>query len=107
VAVTELSVQELKRRLDAGEKLVVLDVREPWELAIAQLPDIVHIPLGQLAARLSELTPDSEVVVMCRSGSRSRRAAEFLASRGFGRVANLSGGINAWAEEIDPNLSSY
>ena len=107
MAVPELSVQELKSRLDAGEKLIVLDVREPWELAIARLPDVVHIPLGQLTARLQELKPDSEVVVMCKSGARSRRAAEFLASKGFARVANLSGGINAWTEEIDPSLSSY
>ena len=107
MAVAELSVQELKRRLDAGENLVVLDVREPWEVALAKLPDIVHIPLGQLPARLQELEPDSNIVAMCKSGGRSHRAAEFLSSKGFGRVANLSGGIDAWRQEIDPSLSSY
>ena len=107
MAVPELSVQELKRRLDAGEKLIVLDVREPWEVALARLPHIVHIPLGQLPARLQELQPETEIVAMCKSGGRSRRAAEFLTSRGFGRVANLAGGIDAWTREIDPSLSSY
>jgi sulfur-carrier protein adenylyltransferase/sulfurtransferase len=105
--VAEISVQELKRRLDAGEKLQVLDVRESWELAIARLPGSIHIPLGELPTRLQELKHDSDIIAMCKSGGRSRRAAELLAAKGFERVANLTGGINAWASEIDQNLPSY
>ncbi len=107
MAIKELSVQELKRRLDAGERLQVLDVREPWEYAIVHLPGSIHIPLGQLAERVQELSPDSDIIAMCKSGGRSRRAAELLAAAGINRVANLTGGINAWTSEIDPSLPSY
>jgi rhodanese-related sulfurtransferase len=107
VAVKELPVQELKRRLDAGERLLVLDVREPWEYALAHLPGSIHIPLGQLPGRVQELSSESDIVAMCKSGGRSRRAAELLASAGFNRVANLTGGIDAWTREIDPSLPSY
>jgi rhodanese-related sulfurtransferase len=106
-AIPELEPLELKRRLDAGESVAVLDVREPWELAIARLPGTLHIPLGELPARLSELDPNAELVVMCKVGGRSLRAAQFLAARGFSRVANLAGGIDAWARDIDPSLSGY
>jgi adenylyltransferase/sulfurtransferase len=107
MADKEISVQELKARLDAGEQFQLLDVREPWEVAIARLPGSTHIPLGQLPARLGELQADSDLVVMCKSGGRSRRAAELLLARGFARAANLSGGIDAWAAEIDPDLPTY
>ena len=105
--VKEVSVQELKRRLDAGDKLQLVDVREPWELAIVRLPSSTHIPLGQLPARLGELQTDSDIIVMCRSGGRSRRATELLLARGFERAANLTGGILAWADEIEPDLPTY
>ena len=107
MAVKEVSVQELKRRMDAGEKFQLLDVREPWEVAIAHLPGSTHIPLGQLSARLSELPADSDTIVMCHSGGRSRRATEMLVARGFDRAANLTGGIDAWADEIDPDMPTY
>jgi adenylyltransferase/sulfurtransferase len=106
-SVPEMTPQELKRRLDAGEKVTVLDVREPWELAIVSLPGTLNIPLGEVPSRLAELDRDAELVVMCKSGGRSRRAAQFLSSRGFGRVANLAGGIDAWAQDIDPSLPPY
>jgi rhodanese-related sulfurtransferase len=107
MAVKEVSVQELKRRMDAGEKFQLLDVREPWEVALANLPGSTHIPLGQLSARLSELPADSDIIVMCKSGGRSRRATEMLAVRGYDRAANMTGGIDAWADEIDPDLPTY
>lgn len=107
MAVPEISVQELKRRRDAGEPLQLLDVREPWECAIVSLPGAVQIPLQQLPRRLKELSSEGEVVAMCKSGGRSRRAAEFLQSAGFGKVANLTGGIDAWIDEIDPTLPTY
>jgi len=105
--VAELSVRELKQRREAGESLLVLDVRDPWELAIAQLPDVLNIPMNEIAGRLAELDPNRETIVMCRSGGRSAHVAHFLAEQGFARVANLSGGILAWAEEIDPSLATY
>jgi rhodanese-related sulfurtransferase len=107
MAVTEVSPVELKRRLDAGEPVCVLDVREPWEVAIARLPASVHIPLNEIPLRLKELDADSDIIVMCKVGGRSRRAAEFLARSGFRKVSNLAGGIDAWSSDVDPTLPSY
>jgi adenylyltransferase/sulfurtransferase len=107
MAIPEIEPLERKRRLDAGGPLTVLDVREPWEIAIAQLPGTLNIPLGELPARVGELDSSAEVVVMCKVGGRSLRAAQFLAARGFGKVANLAGGIDAWARDIDPSLPGY
>ncbi len=107
MAVPELLPQQLKRRLDAGEPLRLLDVREPWECAIARLPGSVNIPLGEIPSRWQELDAESEIIVVCKAGGRSRRAAQFLLAQGFGRVANLSGGIDAWTRDIDPNLPSF
>ena len=87
--------------------LVLLDVREPHELAISSLPAAINIPLGTLAARLSELDSATDMVVFCKSGTRSARALELLASAGFKKVKNLKGGINAWAREVDTNLPIY
>ena len=105
--VPEIGPQELKRRLDRGETLQVLDVREPWECAIACLPGSLNIPLSDIPRRLRELDAASELIVMCKVGGRSRRVAEFLRAQGFERVANLAGGIDAWTRDIDPSLSSY
>lgn len=105
--VPQVSPRELKARLDAGEQPVILDVREPWELAVASLPGTVHIPLRDLARRVTELDASCDVVVMCRSGGRSQQAAQFLATRGFAHVSNLDGGILAWSREVDPTVASY
>ena len=107
MAVPELAPQQLKRRLDAGEPLRLLDVREPRECAIVRLPDSLNIPLGEIPARWQELDADAEIVVVCKAGSRSRRAAQFLLAQGVRRVANLSGGIDAWTRDIDPSLPAY
>lgn len=104
--IPEISPEELKHRLDAGEKFTILDVREPWELAIARLPGVIHIPLGELPGRLAEIDRRSPLVVMCKVGGRSMRAAQFLAGHGF-EPANLSGGIDAWAQRVDPTLATY
>lgn len=102
-----MTVTELKARLDAGEKPVVLDVREASELAIARYPmDVVHIPLGQLPARFSEIPTGAEVVCACRSGARSAQAAAFLRQKGYATV-NLEGGILAWSRLIDPSIPAY
>jgi len=84
-----------------------LDVREPHELQISALPNAQNIPLGQLAARLSELDSAEDMILFCKSGARSARALELLVSAGFKKVKNLKGGINAWAKEIDSNLPIY
>ncbi|HEY1724846.1 MAG TPA: rhodanese-like domain-containing protein [Steroidobacteraceae bacterium] len=107
MAVPELDPQQLKARLDAGEALRLLDVREPWEYAIARLPGSIHVPLGELSRRWRELEREGPIVVVCKVGSRSRRAAEFLAAQGFGQVANLAGGMDAWMRDIDPDLKVY
>ena len=98
---------ELKRRLDAGEALCLLDVREPWEVAISALPGARHIPLHDIPARLQELDAGAAIIVLCKGGGRSRRAAKYLAACGFSRVSTLAGGIDAWAREVDPDLPTY
>ena len=103
----DISASELAPRLNGNNPPLLLDVREPHELAISALPGAVNIPLGMLAARLSELDSAREMVVLCKSGSRSARALELLASAGFKRIKNLQGGINAWAKEVDNSLPVY
>jgi rhodanese-related sulfurtransferase len=105
--VREISVLELKARRDRGEKPLVLDVRESWELQLARLPDVVHVPMNQVPARLGELSKDTETIVMCHAGGRSMRVAQFLANQGFSNVANLAGGIAAWSESIDATVPQY
>jgi len=97
----------LAERLKQGNHLRLLDVREPHELEISRIAGAQLIPLGQLAARLSELDSADELVVFCKGGARSARALELLVSAGFRKVKNLKGGINAWAREIDPALPLY
>ncbi len=102
----DITPSELAERLQTNN-IMLLDVREPHELEISCLPGAINIPLGQLAARLSELDSAREMVVFCKAGTRSARALELLFSAGFRKVKNLKGGINAWAREIDPSLPIY
>jgi sulfur-carrier protein adenylyltransferase/sulfurtransferase len=104
--IPQITVQELKRRLDAGEDLQLIDVREPYEYQIAQMGGKL-IPQNDVPQRLSEIDREREVVVHCRSGARSQRIAEFLKQNGYPRVANLAGGILAWSDEIDPKVQKY
>ena len=95
-----MTVEELKGKLDAGESLCVLDVREARELAVARYPfPVLHVPMSQVPARLDEIPKDRTVVCACRSGSRSASVAGFLRRQGFDAV-NLDGGILAWARQI-------
>jgi molybdopterin/thiamine biosynthesis adenylyltransferase/rhodanese-related sulfurtransferase len=103
----DIEARQLAEKLNHGEPIHLLDVREPHELEISHLEGADLIPLGQLAARLSELDSADEMVVFCKSGTRSARALELLASAGFRKVKNLKGGINAWAQEVDPSLPIY
>ncbi|MBI5825625.1 MAG: molybdopterin-synthase adenylyltransferase MoeB [Chloroflexi bacterium] len=103
----DIDAVELKNRLILTPSLTLLDVREPHELEISALPNAVNIPLGQLAARLSELNSADDMVVFCKGGTRSARALELLSSAGFKKVKNLKGGINAWAKDVDVSLPVY
>lgn len=107
--VPEITATELKARLDRDQPLILVDVREPFEREIADLPKVgqKRIPLDDLENRADELDPGENLVLYCRSGSRSRRAAEFLMERGYGKVFNLKGGVLAWREEVDPSLRAY
>ncbi len=104
--IPQIAPTELKRRLDAGEEILVLDVREPHEFAIAHIGGHL-IPLNDLPQRVAELDQAREIVVHCKVGGRSQRAAEFLAQVGFKKLHNLSGGITAWSETVDPSVPKY
>ncbi len=102
----DITAPELAERVKSNH-LKLLDVREPHELEISKLPNAVNIPLGQLAARLSELDSAEDMVVFCKAGTRSARALELLVSAGFKKVKNLKGGINAWAKDVDREMPVY
>jgi adenylyltransferase/sulfurtransferase len=104
--VAEIQVEELKRRLDAGDDVFVLDVREPHEYQICNLNGYL-IPLGDLPKRVHELDSSREIVAHCRSGVRSAKAVDFLRQAGFKKVHNLAGGILAWADRVDPKMPKY
>jgi adenylyltransferase/sulfurtransferase len=103
----EISVHELKRRLDQGRPMTVLDVRNPPELEIARIPGTMVIPLHELRDRLGELDPAETLIVHCHRGGRSAQAVGFLRQMGFSRAINLAGGIDAWSREIDPSVPRY
>jgi sulfur-carrier protein adenylyltransferase/sulfurtransferase len=103
----DIEPAELAGRLQRGQQVRLIDVREPHELQISALPGAELIPLGQLASRLSELNSADDMVLFCKAGTRSARALELLVSAGFRKVRNLRGGINAWASEVDPSLPIY
>lgn len=105
--VREVSPVEYQRDAAAGASPLLLDVREAWELEVASLPGAVHIPMGEVPARLAELDRGRDIVVMCRSGGRSLSVARFLEAQGYASVANLTGGVLAWAREVDPSLATY
>jgi sulfur-carrier protein adenylyltransferase/sulfurtransferase len=104
----EISATELKQRLDNGEDIQIVDVREPHEVAIAKIPNSLHIPLGQITSRMSEIDPTREAVLHCKMGGRSAKAIEALKRSGFsGKLTNLTGGITAWSNEVDPSVPKY
>jgi len=104
--IPQLSVKDLKKRMDAGENLFILDVREPFEYQIANIGGKL-IPQGEVPQRLAEIDRNREIIVQCKSGGRSQRIAELLKQSGYPKVANLSGGILAWADQIDPSVPKY
>ena len=105
--VRELSPAEYVKESAANPRVLLIDVREAWELKIASLPGAVHIPMGEVPARLAEIDRSRDVVVMCRSGGRSLSIARFLDAQGYGSVANLTGGVLAWSRDVDPTVATY
>lgn len=104
---TELSVKEFAEKRGESDTLTLLDVRELWEIATAAVGGSVNIPMGQISSRLAELDPEAPIVVMCHSGMRSSQVAQYLMDQGFSDVYNLTGGIDAWSQEIDPTVPRY
>lgn len=103
----EITVQALRDALQSDFPPRLLDVREPHELRLSQLPNAVHIPMDDVPNRLEELDPDADWVVFCRSGRRSGEVVDFLRAQGYSRARNLVGGINEWAKRIDRSLRIY
>jgi adenylyltransferase/sulfurtransferase len=104
--IPQISVTDYKQQLDAGKEPFLLDVREPHEHKIANLGGYL-IPLGDLEKRLGEVDSSREIIVQCRSGARSQKAAEILRKAGFQNVKNLAGGILAWSDKVDPSVPKY
>ncbi len=104
----EITVSELKARLDAGDDIQLIDVRQPDEYAFASIAGAKLIPLGEIPARSGEIDESRETVVHCKMGGRSARAIEYLERSGYkGKLSNLVGGITAWSNEIDPGVPKY
>jgi adenylyltransferase/sulfurtransferase len=98
---------ELKQKIDRGDKFVLLDVREPHEYQIAKIPGSILIPLGDLPKRLNELDKTADIVAQCKSGGRSQKAVDLLKRNGFQHVRNMTGGITAWSDKVDPSVPKY
>ena len=104
----EITPTELKQRLDRGEDIQIIDVREDSEVAISRIPNSVHIPLAQVLTRMNEIDSNRETVIHCKMGGRSARAIDALQRSGFkGNLLNLKGGIIAWSNEVDPSVAKY
>jgi sulfur-carrier protein adenylyltransferase/sulfurtransferase len=104
----EITATELKQRLDNGDDIQIIDVREDNEVAIGRIPNSLHIPLAQVLNRMNEIDPTRETVVHCKMGGRSARAIDALQRSGFaGSLSNLKGGIIAWSNEVDPSVPKY
>lgn len=106
--MNEITATELKSRMDAGEDVQLIDVRQPHENDLAKIPGAKLIPLGEIMSRIGELDPAREAVIHCHMGGRSARAIEALERSGYeGKLANLAGGITAWSHEVDPSVPTY
>ena len=109
MSANEITPIEVKKRLDRGEQLPLIDVRKAAELTICSLPGALHIPMDEFTQRLDELEPyrEKEIVIFCRSGGRSFSVCQFLLQKGFKRPLNMLGGVLAWSDEVDPSLPKY
>lgn len=107
MSLPEISPTDLANQRIAGVSWTIVDVREPAELAIAALNGALHIPMGEVPARLAELPSTGHLGILCHSGMRSARVTEYLLNQGFTMCVNISGGIDRWALEIDPSIARY
>ena len=105
--IQRIEPSDLKARLDAGEQLVLVDVREAPELEICRIEGALHIPLSEFQRRFEELDREASIVCVCHHGMRSANAAGFLAEQGYENLINLTGGVDAWADQVDPNMARY
>jgi adenylyltransferase/sulfurtransferase len=104
----EITATELKKRMDEGEDIQLIDVRQPDEYAFAKIEGAKLIPLGEIMRRMDELDDSKELILQCKAGGRSAQAIEFLTRAGYqGKMANLKGGITAWSNEVDPKIPKY
>ncbi len=102
-----IPAEELKKKLDTGEKPILLDVRESWEFSICKIKDSINISMSNPEKLINELNTDDEIVVICHHGMRSFQVCEFLEENGFKDVLNLDGGIDSWAKTIDKDMAQY
>src|SRR5437762_14334838 len=106
--IPQITAKDLKQRRDNGDDLQIIDVREAHELAVAKMPNTIHIPLGQIVTRMSEIDPNKETIVHCKMVGRSAMAIAALKQAGFtGYLTNLAGGITAWSNDVDPSVPKY
>jgi rhodanese-related sulfurtransferase len=105
--LSEISVQDLSKRMAEPQPPVVLDVREPQELAVARFPGALEIPMQSVPSRLDELDRSAEIFVLCHHGMRSAHVADYLVDQGFTRIGNVTGGIDAWSLFVDPSVPRY
>ena len=104
----EITATELKAKMDAGEDIQLIDVRQPEEYAFAKIEGAKLIPLGEIIKRMDEIDPTRETIVQCKAGARSATAIQALQRAGFqGELKNLRGGITAWSNEVDPKVPKY
>jgi rhodanese-related sulfurtransferase len=103
----EITPQDLKQRLSTPGAPLLLDVRQDWETKLCRLPNSVHIPIEEIEGRTEELDPESEIVVYCHAGVRSAAVGQYLRQLGFKSVKNLAGGVDAWAQKVEPGMRRY
>ncbi|MCC7046121.1 MAG: sulfurtransferase [Alphaproteobacteria bacterium] len=106
-SAVEIDPVNLRQMRQDQVRHLVVDVREQWELEIASLPDSLHLPLGDLPARYTELPKDRPLVVLCRTGRRSLQATMWLRAQGYGNAVNLRGGVHLWSDQVDPTMRKY
>lgn len=105
--VHEITPAELRAEIDSGENLYLLDVREAHELEISVLPNVIHIPMGEVPDRMDEIPQDANIVVICRTGNRSGKITDYLVGNGFTKVRNMVAGMNGYAEQVDQTFQTY
>jgi rhodanese-related sulfurtransferase len=103
----EITAEELKRKLDAREDFLLLDVREPWEFEVARIDGAKLMPMGDVPSRAQELDPEEEIVVLCHHGVRSMNVTVWLRQQGFEKARSMRGGIDAWSRSIDESIARY